>query len=278
MQRLKATLLGPQDLALLAAVPRGSPLVLDLGSGPVDGAALARCSRSHQLARLLLTAESLADPRLEAAVGHGAQVLVRLDRAPTLAEALAHARRLSYPELQVELPLETDEHLDVLKVITSLGLAARLPLRALGTRPELVGEAMADAMARPGKRAPLGPFADLERGFFDDDFELAQLDPVGNDHHVDLRGAAVAPDGAAWDAPEVSSKRLPFLLERRPCAFCEGLCYCHGYLFSESTFDVCRATFSEFMQLYDRLHARKHATPERSAGPVEGGPTERRSC
>lgn len=268
----RAAILRADDLRLLPEVPLDAPLVLDFGASPFQPAVLQRCTRArYKVAQLLLSASALAETGFEAFLGKGVPVLLRLEKRPTIAEVLAHAGRLARPELQLQLPLETDEDLDLLKILGSLGVCLRLPVQALRTQPELVGELMADALARPGPRAPLSPFAELERGFFDEQFELARLDLVSNDHHVDLRGAEAVPAGTVWQSADVFAKRTSFLRQRSPCAFCEGLCYCHGYLFSEETFDTCRGQFAEFMQLFDR----RHASTQAGDGPPAKGPNGR---
>lgn len=267
----KATILSASHLDPLADVPPDSPLVLDFGAAAYDEASVRYCERlGYRVARLLVQLPGLGDPALETYLGQSVGTVVAVEAAPDFPEAIAAAPRLARPQLQLELPLEKDRDLDVLKVLSSLGVAARLPLAALASGSELVADAMVDAVVRPGRRAPLAPFADLGQGFFDDGFELARLDFRGNDHHVDLRGGAAVPPPAGWEAPDVFEKRVPFLMQRHACAFCEGLAYCHGYLFAPETYDRCRALFSEFMELFDGVHARQKSE-QAPRGPAGKG-------
>lgn len=93
----------------------------------------------------------------------------------------------------------------------------------------------------------------MRERFLDENFELAQLDFRTNDHFVDLRELDPFPDPTAWNAVDVSAKRIAFLADRHPCAFCEGLLVCHGYLRADQPEPPCRRLFGVFAETLSSL-------------------------
>jgi hypothetical protein len=255
---LKATILRASETHRLREIPRGSALVVDFGSEAFAPQAIEASARTgHKVSTLLVTVSTLAEPRLDDFLRQSAAVVIRHTGTPTIEEALEQAPRLARDSVQVELPLSADEHLTVLRILSSLGVRTRVDVSCIRDHGELARDALTDAMVKPGKRAAVCPFDDLERGFSDEQFELAQLVYQQNDHYVDLRDPTARPEPTAWDGVDVRRKRFPFLLDRHPCAFCEGLLYCNGHLYAAETVEVCRGFFSEFMELYDLLLSRR---------------------
>ena len=252
----KATIVRSDRTDRLQTVPRESEVVLDFGDGPFDRKAVDACLRAGFRVRTLLAAIEAPDSgNVAGYAGQGAPAVLLLSRPATVEEALRGAAGLARPHLSVEVPLRGDDDLDVLKVLSSLGVRTRIAVGELRSEGDLVLEAMTDALVRMGRRTAVTPFEEVRAGRLDESFEIASLDFVANDHFVDLRGEDEVPGPGAWDGPDVSRKRVPFLRGRHPCAFCEGLLFCHGYLYDEATVDLCRGRFAEMMELLSAQEA-----------------------
>jgi hypothetical protein len=257
----KATILGARDAARLPDVPQDSPLVLDFGASGFDAALVAAMeAQGHRVTRLVARAATLDDAALDALARQPIAALARIDAMPDLATVLRRAKALAHAHLVLELPVPSEDEVAIVKVLSSLGVRTGLDVRQLFVGGELMLELLTDAMMRPGRRTPPSPISDIEAGFDDEDFELERLDLRANDHHVDLRdGAEVDPE--AWSGVDVARKRERFLVTRHPCAFCEGLTFCHGYLYAEETADACRSFASELMELRELDRRRAAAAP-----------------
>lgn len=249
---MKATIVTPLQAALLPEVPLESPLVLDLGdAGGGDGSIEKLVTEAeqfgHHVDRLLAAVPDLKDRALDALAAQPLRARVRVGAVPSVRVALERAKALANKHLTIELPVETDQDLSVLKILSSLGVATAVDARRLFKGGEVMLELLTDAVLRPGKRTNVSPIDELRNGFDDDDFELGRVDVRANDHHVDLRGGKLPPP-EAWAPVDVWRKRERFLAERHPCAFCEGLLFCHGELLQDCG-EACRAVFAEFTEL-----------------------------
>jgi hypothetical protein len=255
---IKKAILDGRGRPWLERIPHEAPLILDFGFGDRDEAWVQAClSSGHDVELEVYSVRSLCDPRLDAIIAGRARTLVRHERCPTIDEALTSASKLRVPYLELQLALECEEHLSVLKLLTSLGVHTRLEVGRLRDLDDVLSETVADAVTKPGRRAPLSPIENLVRGFFEETFELAQLDLANNDYHVDVRGREIDSELPSWEVPDMAGKRVRFLMDRHRCAFCEGLLVCFGYLDDRSPQPRCAEFFSEFVQLYDALRARR---------------------
>ena len=245
----KATILSIDGVDRLAEVPRQSALIVDCGAGLPDQTVIRQFQRlGHTVQTLLVRPTTLAEWCVKPDEPLTVRVMVIPAQPPSVRDALDSACRLARPEITVELELFEEIHLSVLKILSTLGVKTRIPLRSLAADGTTALDAMIDAIVKPGRRAPVGPFQDIRDNLMIDGFEIASLDFRDNDHYVDLRVAGCGATADRWIAPEVSTKRVPFLASSHFCAFCEGLLFCHGYLYAPETAPVCKALFSEMME------------------------------
>jgi hypothetical protein len=265
------------DTSALDRVPRDVPVVLDFGDRACDMTLIGQCAeRRLRVERVLVRTKSLGDVRIEAFLEQPVDTLVVLEQSATIREAIAAARGLVRPSLQIELPLETEDDLNVIKILSSLGVRTRIAVSRLAGDAELLGDLLTDAVLPAARRAPVTPFAEIVEHLDADGFELAQLDYRANEHHVDLREADVEPP-EDWQSPDVLQRRVPFLLDRHACAFCEGLCFCHGYLLDQGQAQRCAAFWSELSPVVALRAAREEARSEQQPqpGPGDGRPNRR---
>ena len=261
------TIVDANDLKWLDLVPSGSRLVLDFGRSAYDRKVVDACNQARlYVDTMLVRVSSLGAPLLQTFTNDSPPVVVIHTGDPAIDEALASAGDLARPHWTVELPLRTERHATVLKLLSSLGVRTRVDPRALSSGTQAMREVLTDAMVRPGRRAPVSPFAEIVDRFSDDTFEIGQLEFCANDHFVDLRSAPELPGLAAWNSVDVLVKRIPLLLARHPCAFCEGLLFCHGYLYTPDTAENCRSLFSDLAALHGLSLQRREAQQRRSAG------------
>jgi hypothetical protein len=275
----KAALVRAQEIERSAEIPPGSSVVLDFGEAAyVPSQSLQWTDAGLAVAGVLAELPRLDDPRVASFVEQSTRTLLRLRQPPDIREAVALAGRLQRAHLSIELPLRNEDDLNVLKILSSLNVKTSIGLDSLAAGGDTLNDALADAMLRPGKRAPVSPFHELQEHYGEDRFELACLDYRENDYYVDLRGPRVEGRTPVWESPPLEEKRLPFLLERRPCAWCEGLLFCHGCLLGRAPARAaaseqvlpCRAFFGEFMELMNLARA-KASMPPLPPAPLDHG-------
>lgn len=266
----KGAIINGGNLEPLSEVPRDSVLIVDFGPDPLDPDRLhAWESAGHDIRAALVRPESLASPLLERLSETNVPVIVIPTRLPAIGEALASAARLAQPHVAVEMHLRAESDLNVLKILSTLGVRTRIPLSLLASAGTTLLDAMMDALLRPGKRSPVTPFEEIRLGIRDDNFEIASLDYIGNDHFVDLRAPGATCPSEGWQSPAVPGKRIPFLESRHFCAFCEGLLFCHGYLYAPETAPFCKALFSEMMECIALSIPEPSASRKTGSGPGE---------
>ncbi len=265
----KTTLIRVGDVARAGELPPAARVVLDFGGEPYAADRVqAWRDAGLTVTALLVPIPSLRDRLLLGFADQGEPTVVQAAERPTVEDALAVVPMLKRSHFVTELALDDEADLDVLKVLSSLGVKTRVRFSSLASASEPVLDAMQDAVLRPGRRAPVTPFAELQGSFLEEGFEISQLDYRENDHFVDLRGGGASRPRADWDDVRVEQKRVPFLLKSEPCAFCEGLLFCHGYLGREtSSFDACRAMLSEFIELHNLSQSRAPVPPPNGSAP-----------
>ena len=249
----KSTLLRVGDTWRSSELPPRSRVVLDfLGERFSPERVQAWKEGGFTVQAILARAPTLGDPVLATFVDQGDPTVLVPAESPSVSEALSVLPLLKRMHFTVELPLRDERDLNVFKVLSSLGVKLSVPFADLATASDTIRDAMHDAMLRPGRRAPVTPFAEMQALFLEEGFELSRLDFRDNDHFVDLRSPDERRPRSAWDDVRVDQKRVPFLLDTKPCAYCEGLLFCHGYLAPpDGDLERCRTMLSEFIELHN---------------------------